>query len=770
MKKAYTTPMKTPSRPKTKNTDTDANKESLRVYCRLKPLSQTEPSCIKVISDTSVQLSLQDANKSAKQYTFKKVFVENSTQKEVFEEVALPLVEQLIDGQNGLLFTYGVTGSGKTFTMTGSKRNVGIMPRCLDVLFNSIADYQARKFIFKPDKMNGFEVQTEEEAKRDEETYLRQNHKARLRKNNSQEDLLSARSEDSVRITVKEEDNAYAVFISYVEVYNKKVIDLLDNAFENGQRIEPKVIRHDGSGNGYVLGATEVEVKSTEEAFEVFYKGQKRKRMGCTTLNIDSSRSHTVFTIKLVQAPLNASGDRVIQDENLICVSQLSLVDLAGSERTNRTKNTGQRLNEAGKINQSLMVLRKCLETLRSNQQSGTAENISYREDKITFLFKSYFEGDGDIRMVVCVNPSMADADENAFVMTFAEATQDIIVNPTPLKATLYPALTPGRRRANVESRKVLQMLEEENENDPVAYVPFDANIIYNFGPFPQLESFSGDPEYSRALINYLEETLEKRKTYKSDLDKRNEKIRALLLQFQEELHRCKQDRDAANARSEHEMLKSKALEDKVVSLDTELTKYKRRNDELMEENKQIKRKMRKCEEKNSERNIKSSRREPSPSTTESAISCAQHTPISATKSTPRYNTRRTRHTPRDKWLVQQQTMVVALDTVLQPNMPKRKSCDTVTSPKKMRKTSKYCLMTQNQDETGDLETQLYKGDVVPTVGGGAQVIFNDVEILKQVSPLNSPTSPKQRPAPLYPDIQTKCSVAVEGRAYRRKR
>lgn len=172
--------MKTPSRQRL--IENKENKESLQVYCRVRPLTQTEPSCIKVISDTSVQLTLQDTNKSGKQYTFKKVFTESSTQKEVFDEVALPLVEQLINGKNGLLFTYGVTGSGKTFTMTGTKQNFGVMPRCLDVLFNSITDYQAAKFIFKPDKMNGFEVQTDDEAERDRELFLRRNMGTKLRK------------------------------------------------------------------------------------------------------------------------------------------------------------------------------------------------------------------------------------------------------------------------------------------------------------------------------------------------------------------------------------------------------------------------------------------------------------------------------------------------------------------------------------------------------------------------------------------------------------
>ena len=98
----------------------------------------------------------------------------------------------------------------------------------------------------------------------------------------------------------------------------------------------------------YVTGCTEVEVKSTEEAFEVFWKGQKKRRIANTQLNRESSRSHGVFIIKLAQAPLDADGDNVLQEKEQITLSQLSLVDLAGSERTNRTKAEGNRLREAG--------------------------------------------------------------------------------------------------------------------------------------------------------------------------------------------------------------------------------------------------------------------------------------------------------------------------------------------------------------------------------------------------------------------------------------
>lgn len=170
MKRTAMTP-KTPCRTKV------PSKDSLQVYCRLRPMpSLNDVSCITVISDTTLQLTSPETAVNFRsgvyketQYNFNRVFDDKTSQKSIYDEVALPLVEQLVKGRNGLLFTYGVTGSGKTYTMTGVPSDGGIMPRCLDVLFNSISEYQSRRHIFKPDKMNGFEVQTEHDAIRDEE-------------------------------------------------------------------------------------------------------------------------------------------------------------------------------------------------------------------------------------------------------------------------------------------------------------------------------------------------------------------------------------------------------------------------------------------------------------------------------------------------------------------------------------------------------------------------------------------------------------------------
>jgi kinesin family protein 23 len=147
-----------------------ASENPVKVFCRIRPLQEGEESCLTEISQTAFSLLCSDDEKI--QLTFKRVFDDSATQKEVFDHVALPLVENLIHGKNGLLFTYGSSGSGKTFTMAGNPKNGGIVPRCLNVIFNSIANYQAEKFVFKPDGMNGFHIQTDADAKLDREKEL----------------------------------------------------------------------------------------------------------------------------------------------------------------------------------------------------------------------------------------------------------------------------------------------------------------------------------------------------------------------------------------------------------------------------------------------------------------------------------------------------------------------------------------------------------------------------------------------------------------------
>lgn len=213
-------------------------RDPVHVFCRVRPLhSDGDLSCVRIKNSTTIVLTPPEQALGSKlgssketQYIFKHVYEANATQQDVFVGVAQPLVENLIRGRNSLLFTYGVTGSGKTYTMTGDIRHRGVMPRCLDVLFRTISDYQTKKYIFKPDRLNGFEILSETDAllERQQEMNQRFAGRAALRRKDSDPEIASQASCDMAPLQGIEEDNMYAVFITYVEVYNNSVYDLLE--------------------------------------------------------------------------------------------------------------------------------------------------------------------------------------------------------------------------------------------------------------------------------------------------------------------------------------------------------------------------------------------------------------------------------------------------------------------------------------------------------------------------------------------------------------
>ena len=135
--------------------------EPVEVYCRIRPLPSDRgreelaaACCLKILDEYNLILQIPECSASFKSgqikqlvYSFHKIFAEQSTQKELFEEVGLPLVRDLLGGKNGLLFTYGVTGSGKTYSMLGNQQTSGMLQRSLDTLFNSISFQQAKKYV-----------------------------------------------------------------------------------------------------------------------------------------------------------------------------------------------------------------------------------------------------------------------------------------------------------------------------------------------------------------------------------------------------------------------------------------------------------------------------------------------------------------------------------------------------------------------------------------------------------------------------------------------
>ncbi|XP_036293478.1 kinesin-like protein KIF23 isoform X3 [Pipistrellus kuhlii] len=537
---------KTPRKPVGKKGSQTSLKDPVGVYCRVRPLSfPDQECCIEVINNTTVQLHTPEGYRLNRngdyketQYSFKQVFGIHTTQKELFDVVANPLVDDLIHGKNGLLFTYGVTGSGKTHTMTGSPGEGGLLPRCLDMIFNSIGSFQAKRYVFKSNDRNSMDIQCEVDA------LLERQKREAIPNPKTPSSKRQIDPEFADMINVQEfckaevdEDSVYGVFVSYIEIYNNYIYDLLEevpfdpikpkwNVYNTPMRntdflpLQSKLLREDKNHNMYVAGCTEVEVKSTEEAFEVFWKGQKKRRIANTHLNRESSRSHSVFNIKLVQAPLDADGDNVLQEKEQITISQLSLVDLAGSERTNRTKAEGNRLREAGNINQSLMTLRTCMEVLRENQMYGTNKMVPYRDSKLTHLFKNYFDGEGKVRMIVCVNPKAEDYEESMQVMRFAEVTQEVEVARPVDKAIC--GLTPGRRYRN------------HGRAGPVGDELLVTDVVLqSFPPLPPCEILDiNDEQTLPRLIEALEKRHQLRQMMIDEFTKQSFTFKGMLQEF----------------------------------------------------------------------------------------------------------------------------------------------------------------------------------------------------------------------------------------------
>ncbi|XP_045889051.1 kinesin-like protein KIF23 isoform X1 [Micropterus dolomieu] len=617
---------KTPRRPGQKKA-TNIEKDPVGVYCRIRPLgAEDEECCVEMISSSTIQLHAPDglkANRNGEyketQYSFKKVFGINTTQMELFEDVAKPLVDDLIRCKNGLLFTYGVTGSGKTFTMTGSPGEGGLLPRSLDMLFNSISPFQAKRYVFKPDDKNGMEIQGQVDAllerqKRDSQQSVPKTPSSRQKADPEFADMISP--EEACKSENVDEDCCYSVFVSYIEVYNNYIYDLLEDApfdpirskwlgggtpVRNNEFIPPqsKILREDQNHNMYVAGCTEVEVKSTEEAFEVFWKGQKKRRIANTQLNRESSRSHSVFTVKLAQAPLDADGDHILQDKNQVNVSQLCLVDLAGSERTSRTKAEGSRLREAGNINQSLMTLRTCMEVLRENQMCGTNKMVPYRDSKVTHLFKNYFDGEGKVRMIVCVNPKADDYDETMLVMRFAEMTQEVEV-ARPVDRPIC-GLAAGRRHRNQAFRDELSRHLEDRggPSDAVDDPILLTQLMESLPALPSCELVDpADDQTLPRLIEVLERRQHIRQMMTEQLHKTASTLKSMLQQFDGQLSAketylhdqqsklCEKDKVITNQRTEIERLekKSTTLEYKIDILQKTTDMYEQDTRSLRQE------------------------------------------------------------------------------------------------------------------------------------------------------------------------------------------
>ena len=268
-----------------------------------------------------------------------------------------------MQGYHGTIFAYGQTGSGKTFTMEGydikegantqsefkrkaslTSENIGISQRCIYELYNQLAE---------------------------------------------------------LRKTERTSGRHYQVFCSYLQIYNEKVFDLLNQSQlaqkgEAGSKQQGLRIRWTKKDQFVVENLYVFECPNAEDALDLFRLGSKNRVLAAHNLNDMSSRSHTIFGLTI------ESQD--IAHQEMVTVSKLQLVDLAGSEKQGLTGTTGQQAKESIDINKSLLVLRKVITALTEQKGPATSDSkmsfIPYRESKLTCLLKQSLGGNSYTLMV----------------------------------------------------------------------------------------------------------------------------------------------------------------------------------------------------------------------------------------------------------------------------------------------------------------------------------------------------------------------------------
>ncbi|KAG2192379.1 hypothetical protein INT46_009274 [Mucor plumbeus] len=352
---------------------------AVRVGLRVRPLTQKEEltnctECISFIPNEPQILVGTD-----KSFTYDYVFNTDSEQQQVYETSASPLLEKFIEGFNATILAYGQTGSGKTFSMgTGLESSVnpeheGIVPRCIVDLFRNLEERSESNSEFK-----------------------------------------------------------YEVYVSFLELYNEELIDLLSPQLQqasttatkrkSGSGVPPPVntavevtIREDIAGNIYWSGVREERCYNPEELISFLSKGSLCRTTGSTEMNTVSSRSHAVFSVILKQQK---------SAEEPSITSKFHFVDLAGSERLKRTNAQGDRAKEGISINSGLLALGNVISAL--GDEARRTSHVPYRDSKLTRLLQDSLGGNSQTLMLACVSPSDSNFMETLNTLKYANRARNI--------------------------------------------------------------------------------------------------------------------------------------------------------------------------------------------------------------------------------------------------------------------------------------------------------------------------------------------------------
>ncbi|XP_035771964.1 kinesin-like protein KIF13B [Neolamprologus brichardi] len=357
--------------------DNSVSDSNVKVAVRVRPMNRREKDlktkCVvemdgkqTVLHPALTSMSTADPRNQPKVFAYDYCFWSmDDSQKDKFagqDVVFQCLGESLLDnafmGYNACIFAYGQTGSGKSYTMMGSSEQPGLIPRLCSSLFS----------------------RTETEAR---------------------------------------EGESFTVEVSYMEIYNEKVRDLLD---PKGSRQALRVREHKVLGP-YVDGLSRLAVTSYKDIESLMSEGNKSRTVAATNMNEESSRSHAVFNIILTHTLTDlrsgTSGEKV---------SKLSLVDLAGSERAAKTGAAGERLKEGSNINKSLSTLGLVISALADH---GAGKNkskfVPYRDSVLTWLLKDSLGGNSRTAMVATISPVADNYDETLSTLRYADRAKNIV-------------------------------------------------------------------------------------------------------------------------------------------------------------------------------------------------------------------------------------------------------------------------------------------------------------------------------------------------------
>ncbi|XP_058062945.1 osmotic avoidance abnormal protein 3 [Anopheles bellator] len=354
--------------------------ENVKVVVRCRPMNKREQqSCCKnviEIDNAVVNLDNQnDPNAPQKSFQFDNAYGYAATTENIYSDICYSLVESVLEGYNATIFAYGQTGCGKSHTMQGTTynvaavdpnnaNNIGIIPRSFEHIFEAIS------------------------------------------------------LANEVR---------YLVLVSYLEIYNETIRDLLQPAQASSSTTghgtpATSLSIKEIAGEGVTIQNLSLHtVHGMKECIELLEMGAKNRKVGATLMNIESSRSHSIFTISLEQMSTSVSGEGAA-----IKRGKLNLVDLAGSERQSKTGATGERLKEATKINLSLSALGNVISAL----VDGKTKHIPYRDSKLTRLLQDSLGGNTKTLMIACISPADYNYDETLSTLRYASRAKNIANKP----------------------------------------------------------------------------------------------------------------------------------------------------------------------------------------------------------------------------------------------------------------------------------------------------------------------------------------------------